>query len=157
MLNFIYKDDFLPSFQYLVDEKSFKYDVNQRVLEGKFEFLSSPYLSNSDQILNMEDDIFIMTQSLFVLFALYYKHEYNFNYQYFTDHLLGNIVVKNVNYTFNQLVLKNKDKNLFKHQLINLKIDSKNRLWFNSYLSIAESKHICEIVGCVMTEEVHRI
>lgn len=156
MLKEIYNKDFKPSFQYLVDENSFVYDNEKRLLSGQFSFQDSPYLEYPDKILNFEDGVFINTQSLFVLFANYYADAEAIKAREFANNLLGNIIVTKVSFEFNEMVLKANAANKFTHQLTYLKHDRHGRLWYKSKLSISGEKHRAYNEGCVMTEEVHR-
>ncbi len=159
MLEKIYKssnnNDFRDTFLYIRKEENLIYNHVTRCVKGNFEFLNSPYLKGTDKIMNMEDEIFIMTQALYILLAFYYKHENNIDYDQFSQ-ILGNIVVTDVSFKFNQLLLKNLDDNSFKIKLMKDSLDNKGRLWYKAKLSLSDNKHRCIINGCILDSDVHR-
>lgn len=155
MLKEIFHNEFRPEFQYLI-EKSLEYDAKQLILMGNFYFKNSPYLLVPDKIMNHEDTVFVMSESLLVFFSYYYEHEKNTNNVDYRNNVLENIVVTKTSFEFNAPIQKKIDENIFSMQLLASRIDSKERLWFNLLLNMSDNKHLCHLEGCILSHDIHK-
>ncbi len=145
-----YKSNFL----YILQQEKLSYNHLTYLLKGKFECLDSPYLNNSNKILNAEDDLFMMSQTLYLLMAYFYKSEYGIEFSKFAP-TLGNLVVTKIILNFEKLINKDTDEEKFEIQLISQHLDSKNRRWFKARLCLSNGKHTCDVEGCILEKDVH--
>lgn len=154
-MNKILANEYKPEFQYVINE-SLHYDKETQILSGNYRFHDSAYLQAPDKIMNVEDATFLLFQSMYFLISAYYLHEKQIDSTVFQNQLLQNLMVTKTDFAFNNYIVKNEDGNTFYTQLLSIKIDSSDRLWFRCFFSMSQDKFTATYEGCVYNKNLHK-